>query len=53
MPAHLLAQPRGHAGRDPADVGRLDAAGPVDVDLERRRDAPGPAREHDDAVCQA
>src|SRR5205823_13148193 len=49
----ILAEAGGDLGGEGPTGGRLDAAGPGDVDGELGRHPAGPAREQDDAVGQA
>ncbi len=53
MAAHLLPQPVGDRGGQLGDLGRVDAAGPVDVDRELVDHPAGPARQQHDAVAEA
>ena len=53
MGERLLTELVGHGGGERADLGRVDAAGPLDGDVEAGRDPARPRRHDDDAVAQA
>ena len=52
MGERLLSELVGHGGGERADLGRVDAPGPLDRDVEAGRDPSRPGRHDDDAVAE-